>query len=177
MTGEDAELVACNREMTGSILVLKCASPKRFSASSQTVTKNAYGHRGLRHVCVCVCVCVCLSSCPSVRPSVYQPALPSLSLSACPLVSTRLQLEDFSWNFTLEALITNCRENPSLVTIGQKMPNTLREEQARFIAAGACYGIRHTEQPGTCKHCTLSAIFVAQECSSIALLPFYSTDF
>ena len=30
MTGEDAQLEACNREMTGSNLVLKRGSPKRF---------------------------------------------------------------------------------------------------------------------------------------------------
>jgi len=65
MTGEDAELEACSWEMTGSYLVLKCASPKRFYASSQIVTENAYG---LRHVCL------------SVLPYISLPFLLSLSI-------------------------------------------------------------------------------------------------
>jgi hypothetical protein len=72
MTGEDAALETCNREIIGSNLVLECFYPIRF----RRLTKSAYG---LRHVCL------------SVRPS-----LPFLRMSVCPLVSTRLSLEEFS---------------------------------------------------------------------------------
>jgi hypothetical protein len=81
-------------------------------------------------------MCVCLS---------VLPPLTFLRMSVCPLVSTRLSLEEFSWNCIREVLIAICPENSNLVRIWQNIPNNLREEQVSFMVSGGLNIIKHLE--------------------------------